>query len=228
MLDNYFLYYFRNLDYPLYYPWNNHYLLNYLFNLNHSRNLNYLLYDSINELRLHFHYLFLHYNRHWFLDVDRFDDFLPGCYYFGFLYFNLFDFFRYAWHSDLLDNWNLFCNVKRNYLLYFHVSGGEHFLDDGLVDENLNLSDAFLFVSLDEVRAVNEDLFGDFSDDFLLDFQFNINRFFYCVGADDRFVSVFAYLNKLYFWHSDFNWNLYSHLYLFLFLDYVGHSFLYL
>ena len=99
----------------------------------------------------------------------------------------------------------MFSDVKRDYLFNFQLFGLQNFLNDRLVDEDFNLSDHFFLVSFYEVRTIDEDLLGNFFDDFFLDFEFYRLQLLDSIGLDDRFVSVFHQLDELNFWYFDFN-----------------------
>jgi hypothetical protein len=129
--------------------------------------------------------------------------------------------------SHLNNNRQLFFDVERYYFFNLDIPSHHYLLDDRLVNEDFDLSDQFLFVTFDEMRTVDVDLFGDLSHQFLFDFQLHINRFLDSVGDSDRFIPVFEHLNELQLRHFDLNRHFDAYFYLFLFFNDVRNLFLY-
>ena len=129
--------------------------------------------------------------------------------------------------SHLHNNRQLLFDVERYYFFNLDIPGHHYFLDDRLVNEDFDLSDQFLFVTFDEMRTVDVDLFGDLSHQFFFDFQLHINRFLDCVGDSDRFVPVFEHLYELQLRYFDLNRHFDAYFYLFLFFYDVRNLFLY-
>ena len=205
---NYFFNNFGHFNYLLHYPGDGHDFLHYFLNLDYAGDFHYLLNDSVDELRLNFHYLFFNNDRHCLFHFDGFDHFLPGCNNLNLFNFNLPDFLRDEGGFDFSLNWNFLSDEEGHNFLCFHIFGDQNFLDEGFIDKDLNLPDLFFLVTFDEVRAVDVDLLGHFPDEFLLNFKFNFNQFFKGVGDDNRFVSVLGELDNLNFRFFDLDGNL--------------------
>ena len=113
------LYNLRNLHYLLYYPRHNHYLLDYLFYLNHSRHLDYLLHYLFYDLFLDSYYLL--FNDHWNMLLYYHLLYLLFCYWYYLAFLDLeFSYcFGVTWDVYFCEDGDLFCDVARDYLLYF-------------------------------------------------------------------------------------------------------------
>ena len=150
-LHHYLFNYLGDLHYLLHYPWDRHNLFNYPLNFNYSRHLHYLLNYPVDKLRLNLHDLLLNYHRNWPINIHRLHYFLPSSHNLDLLDLKLLDPFTDEGRVDLSKDRDLFSDIERNHLFPVDLLCHHNFLDDGLIDEDLNLDNLLLLVTLNEV-----------------------------------------------------------------------------
>lgn len=92
-------------------------------------------------------------------------------------------------------------NVHWNYFFDLDIASGEYFLDDWFINKYLYFTKYFHYVSLDEVRTLNEDLFGYLPQKlFLTNHRDFLNDFLYLVCYDDLRAHL-SQLHQLHIWY---------------------------
>ena len=211
-----------DLDYFLDYSGNWHDLFYYFLDLDDPRHLYYLFNNFLNNLGLNLDDFSLHDNRHRFLNVDGFHNFLFAVDDFDLLNFYLLNSLADERFVDLCDDGQFFSNVQRHQFLYLYVFGDHNFLDDGFIDKDLNFSYRFFSISFDEMGAIDVNFFRYFLDQLFLNLQLNINWGFNSICGHDRFISVLADFYVLEFWDFDLDGDFYANFDGLLFFDDVG------
>lgn len=216
-LLDYFWYFYNFFDYS----WNNDNLFNNFFNLYNSWYFYNFFYDSISVHNFNLHNLFLDYYWNWFLNLDSFYNFLSNWNQSHFLNFELSDFFREIRNRNFSNNRYLLSYVHGNSFFDFYIFSCQDFLDNRLINKDLNLFDDLDLITLYEMRSFNENFFWNFTNNFpFLNYRNFFYDFFVFISIDKSIPVLYKidYLNLILFnLYRDFLFNVD---YLFLF-DYV-------
>lgn len=76
-------------------------------------------------------------------------------------------------------------------------------MDDGSIDQHFHLSDDLHLISLDEVRALNEDIPRHFSQQLLFPYNWHLFYHFLVFIGHQHAISIFHEIHDLHLWYFD-------------------------
>jgi len=181
-------------------------LFNYSLNLDNSGDLNDLFYDSIHKHSFNLDDFFFNNNRNRYLNSNFLYDFFSDRYNPCNFLVNNFWLRLNIRHLHLNINWFLFLEIQRYDLFNLNLLSNEELFSVRFLDNDFNLFDDFLSVTLDEMSHLNNNFLLNFFHDFFFLNNRNFDNFLLNNSIWNNFLNDFSNIDFSLFSVSDKSW----------------------